>query len=203
MERRRIRKNETRKELSKTNRHARLITQYVQYKHPNIYEEAEVRYQELNDKYPHKRDLSKTIEFLQLTTGAVTYSQYYNQRKQERRAQDKKQTPPTETITTGQNDMPLLSLEMVQNIIPEVTVETVADSSDTCSSQSNTSDSENPPESVQDLMENPPESVQDIMENPPESVQDLIDEIINDPQLNGFFNDTPTPLETHLMDMGW
>ena len=185
MERRRIRKNETRKQLSKTNRHARLITQYVQFKHPDLYKEAEACYQELNDKYPDKRDLSKTIEFVQLTTGAVTYTQYYNQRKQEKRAQDKKQTPPTETITTGQNDMPLLSAEMVQNIIPEVMSEIVADPDretlSRCSSESNTSG----------------------LENAPECVQDLIDEIINDPQLNEFFNDTPTPLETDLFNMGW
>ena len=98
---RKERKRFTRKQLTISNRHNKLISEYVSYKHPDIYKEAEAFYKMLNQKYPEKRDLCKTIEYLELTTGAITYNQYYSHRKQDKRARDKRETA-SETTTTGQ-----------------------------------------------------------------------------------------------------
>ena len=99
---RKERKRFTRKLLTRSNRHNKLISQYVSFKHPDVYKDAEAFYKMLNHKYPEKRDLSKTIEYLELTTGAITYNQYYNHRKQDKRVRDKRETA-SETTTTGQH----------------------------------------------------------------------------------------------------
>ena len=199
---RRIRKNETRKMLSKTNRQARLMMQYVQVKYPDAYNDAEACYETLNAKYPNKRDLTKTIEFVQLNTGATTYAQYYSYRKQQKREQEKKQAQATETTTTARNDMfdlriPLLSPEIVENNrslnipeYPEVMTEIVADpdlrtvfnqlttpdgeTMDTCSSENNTAG----PENLNDLVE----------QLSSENLNDLVDQLIKDPLLDEVFN---------------
>ena len=59
-------------------RHDRLITAYIKKKHPEVYEEAHRYYETLNLKYPSKRDLTKTGEFLQFATGYSTFIEYYN-----------------------------------------------------------------------------------------------------------------------------
>ena len=124
MEKKRERKRITRKELSKTNRHDRLLANYVKFKYPDVYEDAEACYQQLNAKYPDKRDLSKTLEYVQLTTGATSYTQYYNYRKLEKKTQEKSKTASKTTTTTGKHvntdntdsmvlQIPLLSPETV------------------------------------------------------------------------------------------
>ena len=90
------RKKQTRKTLCQANRQDRLISGYVKFKYPEVYAEALACYQSLDALYPNKRDLSKTIEYIQLTTGAVSYTQYYNDRK----AQKKQQEKPSKTTTT-------------------------------------------------------------------------------------------------------
>ena len=42
----------------------RMISDYIRYKYPNIYAEAEQYYNEMNDKYPIKKDLLKTVEHI-------------------------------------------------------------------------------------------------------------------------------------------
>ena len=59
-------------------KHDRLITAYIKKKHPEVYEEAHQYYEALNMKYPSKRDLTKTGEFLQFATGYSTFIEYYN-----------------------------------------------------------------------------------------------------------------------------
>ena len=72
------RKKVTRRNLSKKIRHDRFISGYVEVKYPQAYREADNHYNQLNTKYPNKRDLCKTIEYIQLTTGIKTYSEYYH-----------------------------------------------------------------------------------------------------------------------------
>ena len=61
-------------------RHDRLVTAYLKKKHPKVYEEADQYYETLNLKYPSKRDLTKTAEFLQFSTGHSTFIEYYRTR---------------------------------------------------------------------------------------------------------------------------
>ena len=40
----------------------RTVSDYVRYKYPSVYAEAEEYYSQLNSKYPTKKDLIKTVE---------------------------------------------------------------------------------------------------------------------------------------------
>ena len=48
-------------------REGRVITGYIEVKHPEIYAEAITFYNSLNQKYPSKSDLRKTVEFSNLS----------------------------------------------------------------------------------------------------------------------------------------
>ena len=61
-------KRKARHARSKVNRHDRFISTYVRRKNKDVYEEAERFYQQLDQKYPSKRDLTITDEFFQHTT---------------------------------------------------------------------------------------------------------------------------------------
>ena len=71
-------KNTTRRLLTSSDKHDRFISTYVQMKHPDIYTEANCFYTSLDQRYPEKRDLRKTAEFLHTTQGIESmYQQYY------------------------------------------------------------------------------------------------------------------------------
>ena len=80
MERTQQKKN-ARKNLRKKDRHDRFISAYVKAKHPQIYMEAEEFYEQIDKHNPGKRDLCKTVEFLQITTRFKTFTEYYKRKK--------------------------------------------------------------------------------------------------------------------------
>ena len=86
-----LRKKVTRKNLSIKTRHDRLISEYVKVKYPEAYMEAEEYYVRLNQIYPNKRDLCKTIEFLRITTEFKTLNDFYHRNKPSK-VKRKKQT---------------------------------------------------------------------------------------------------------------
>ena len=61
---------------SKAARHSKFIAAYVINKNKEIYDEAKKFYDELDKKYPGKRDLTKTDEFVHETTGYTIYQTY-------------------------------------------------------------------------------------------------------------------------------
>ena len=61
-------KRKARQVRSKAARNDRFISLYVMRKHKDVYEQAKKFYQQLDEKYPFKRDLTKTDEFVQETT---------------------------------------------------------------------------------------------------------------------------------------
>ena len=65
----------------------RFIAGYIQTKYSKIYKEAEDYYKQLNSQYPNKRDLTKTQEFLYLSTGYKTFTCYYKERHQAKKKQ--------------------------------------------------------------------------------------------------------------------
>ena len=71
------RKKLTRRKLSLKTRQDRFVSAYVKHKHPQVYSEANKWYKQLDEMYPDKRDLRKTLEFLRMTMGVKTYNQYY------------------------------------------------------------------------------------------------------------------------------
>ena len=60
---------------SRTARHDRFIAAYIMRKNKEVYAEAKQFYDDLDKKYPEKRDLTKTDEFLQQTTGYTSFYQ--------------------------------------------------------------------------------------------------------------------------------
>ena len=90
---RNIRKKITRQNLSAKSRQDRFISGYVQIKHSQVYDEAMAYYNELDQRYPGKRDLCKTIEYLRMT-GVKSYVEYYKKRtysgtKREKQSEEK------------------------------------------------------------------------------------------------------------------
>ena len=83
-------------------RHDRLVTAYIRNKYPIEYEEAELYYQNLNLKYPNKRDLTKTTDFLHFTTGYGSFIDYYRAR-----AEDEKTKNITQETHTVEDNMSL------------------------------------------------------------------------------------------------
>ena len=77
-------------------RHDRLVSAYLKKKYPKEYKEASQYYDQLNDKYPHKRDLTKTDEFLFLSTGYTSFYQKYRaQQECQKKTGDDNQTNDT------------------------------------------------------------------------------------------------------------
>ena len=62
-------KRKARHVLSKAARHDRFISLYVMKKNKDVYAEAKKFYDDLDKKYPFKRDLTKTGEFVHEITG--------------------------------------------------------------------------------------------------------------------------------------
>ena len=83
------RKNTTRRMLTLTSRHDRFIASYLKAKHPQVYDEADEFYMQLNQMYPEKRDLRKTVEFLHATTGITNFSEFYYKNKISKRVEKK------------------------------------------------------------------------------------------------------------------
>ena len=75
---------------SKANRHDRFISSYVMSKNKDVYAKAKKLYDELNNKYPTRRDLTKTDEFVQEITG---YTSIYQWNLSKLRAKKEKQGP--------------------------------------------------------------------------------------------------------------
>ena len=63
------RKNIWRRMQTAKVRETRVITGYIEFKHPEVYKEAKEFYTELNNLYPGKKDLRKTNEFEWIKTG--------------------------------------------------------------------------------------------------------------------------------------
>ena len=90
------RKRFTRKNLSLRIRKDRFISTYIEAKHPQEYNEAKRHYDQLHSAYPKKRDLTKTCEFLYLTTGISSFSEYYNKKRLEKGKKQPEKEPRIE-----------------------------------------------------------------------------------------------------------
>ena len=97
-------------------RHDRLITEYMKNKYPDEYKEAEQFYQSLDRKYQNKRDLTKTTDFLHLTTGYHTFVELYRARAEETRKQKiSQETHATGDTTSVTGDTMSLEIQLMSN----------------------------------------------------------------------------------------
>ena len=95
-------KRKARQVRSANARHDRLVAAYLKKKYPEEYAEAERYYNQLNDKFPYKRDLIKTADFLQFSTGYSTFIEYYRMR-----SKPKEKPKPKEKAHTVEDNMSL------------------------------------------------------------------------------------------------
>ena len=117
MDKRKIQRKLAQKALGQKSRQCRFITEYVLRKHTAIYQEACAIYNELRAKYPDKRDLTKTHDFLVRTTNYRDYRDYYNRIKQ---AKVRKVSTTTTTTTTTKVDNMELNIGL---LTPQVVAE--------------------------------------------------------------------------------
>ena len=98
-----IQKKAARHVRSKAARHDRFIATYIMKKNKEAYAEAKQLYDDLDKKYPEKRDLTKTDEFLHKTTG---YTSFYQMSRAKYKVQ--KQKPNNQKIKGMSLEIPLM-----------------------------------------------------------------------------------------------
>ena len=204
------RKNQARKCLVHTRRKDRLISEYIRHKYPEIYNEAVDTHEKLDAMYPQKRDLTKSMEFMQMTNGVLTYNQYYYHRK----------TPKArvEKLSKMGLTIPLMSASDVQEQatleIPgaaDVIVEVCQDPNlrevfreMTC--EPDNVQHEGPPNNTQhEAVQHEVASdnvQQEVVVATTETYKSMVDDLVNDPELASVFDDFDfsllSPLETEL-----
>ena len=137
------RKNLYRREESQRVRIERIISGYVKYRHPKIYNEAYGFYEHLDRTYPEKKDLRRSNEYEWLKSGSFgTMRKYYRRGT----------TNPRKTKVT---DNMVLEIPLMDET--EITVETTVESS----SQSETTvESSNQSETTVESSSQPETTVQ-------------------------------------------
>ena len=100
-----IQKKAARHVRSKAARHDRFIAAYIMKKNKEVYAEAKQLYDDLDKKYPEKRDLTKTDEFLHKTTG---YTSFYQMSRAKAKYQVQKQKPDNQKTKGMSLEIPLM-----------------------------------------------------------------------------------------------
>ena len=198
------RKNIWRRMETSRVRQGRVITGYIEFKHPEVYKEAMEFYTELNNLYPNKKDLRKTNEFEWIKTGfpAVKQKRFYTRKTPYGKNKEKKDNSNTGEIV---DNMKLIIPLMDR---PEKTVEQTA--------------IETIPKTNQEVLENvvdmsADKDIEVIIEPveviidpfpaiPDKTLEDIIQGLREDPDLDEIFNeldidiefDEESPLEREL-----
>ena len=106
-----VQKRVARHARSVQSRHDRLVSAYLKKKYPKEYKEASQYYDQLNEKYPDKRDLTKTDEFLFLSTG---YTSFYQKYRAQQECQKKKTGDDNQINDTMALKIPLMEKSDVE-----------------------------------------------------------------------------------------
>ena len=131
---RKVQKRQAYKNLLQKRRDSAFIVQYLKAKAPETVVDAENFLEELRQKYPNKRDLTKTLEFLRNTTEYQDYREFYQRKKPDKKTGS---TPPsTDNIAinipllpqtvVAENTTPLFPLipeETYQDLINQITTD--------------------------------------------------------------------------------
>ena len=189
------RKNINRRQEAANVRHNRVIVGYMELKHPEAYKEAEEFYEQLNTKYPNKKDLRRTNEYEWLKSEFPEFKQrkYYIRKSiAEKKKDNSKQDKIVDNIELV---IPLMSstekakeaVDMSGDTQSEITIE------EPLYSATDTQQVEVTTESFPTISD--------------EMIEDMISELREDPDLDLIFNDfdidfgdydEETPLEREL-----
>ena len=160
-------------------------------KHPKLCEEAEELYVQLYKKYPEKRDLTKTAEFLAATTNYSTFTDLYRHRYKMKKINQKKkhttgttkmilQIPlmsPNNTSTFSQGDNASMSSNDEALSIPEDTYNASMSSNDEALSI------------PEDTYNASMSSNDEALSIPEDTYNALVEELLKDPELHNVFNE--------------
>ena len=189
------RKNYWRRLEAANVRKQRVITGYVEAKYTEIYKECEEFYEMLNQKYPKRKDLRRTNEYLWMSQGisGKTVKKYYTR---------KPKGPPNKEVPSKSNMQLIIPLMKPPIETTEIVIESTPD---------NVIESR-PDNVIESTPDNVIESTPDnVIESIPDSVfEEIMEGLRADPDLRSVFDDfdefdidinieDPTQLERELM----
>ena len=120
------RKNIWRRQEANRVREARVMIGYIQFKHPDVYNEAMEFYTDLNERYPNKKDLRRTNEFEWVKTGfpEVKTKKYYTRKMQYGKNKEKKDNSKTDKVVDNMElIIPLMGRP--EKTVEQTTAETI------------------------------------------------------------------------------
>ena len=175
------------------NNRNKFITKYVEGMHGDIYTEAQELYEEIKRKNPGRKDLTKTVDFMNVAMPYKAIPLYYY-------AKQKKQKSPRRSTPTSTSTMVLNIPLMASTEIPSTTTPPGDDHTE----MSEQEDQEIPSTTTPPGDDHTEMSEQEDQEIPltatlpiPDRVYEgLLHEIMQDPDLYKIFNDfNPNPLD--------
>ena len=153
--------------------------------YPKQFGEAEELYEQLNKKYPEKRDLTKTSEFLTATTKHSTFTDLYRHRyKVKKTSQKEKHTPETTEMVL---QIPLMAANDI----------TTSSQGDNASMSSNNDEALSIPEDTYNMLTTSSQGDNASMSTnndealsiPEDTYNMLVEDLLKDPELRNVFND--------------
>ena len=208
-------KNISRRNLTKKNRKDRFISGYIQVKYSNIYDEANAYYNQLKLKYPEKKDLTKTVEYLTETTEFQSYAQMYSARKHQIQKQNKKiNVVKKQNKEINFTDSMELKIPLINNMLENQTQQQEANILDAKVYEELLQDLKNDPDlysifndmDVYDLSHEPQLDHQEQqVASSTDTLEEIVHELSKDPYMYDTINniDDQTPLERELIAMGY
>ena len=207
-------------------RENRVISSYIEFKHPDVFKEAKEFYAELNERYPNKKDLRKTNEFEWMRTGFPTKRFYPRKRAYEKKKDnsktgeivdnmkliitlmDRAEKTVETTETTAKTNQKVI--ENVVDMSADKEIEVSIEPAEVIDSF--TDISIEPAEAIDSFTDIPIESAEVIIETfpaiPDNAIEAIIKELREDPDLDQIFNefdadvdfdfDEESPLEREL-----
>ena len=155
------------------------IEEYVREKFHSVHAEAMVFYRTLDDLYPQKIDLRKTAEFRRWKKAIA------NANNCETPPDGQNQTSHEQQQPGDTNQMPQPSSPQTSETPPEISTPP-------------------PPEiGAEVTIEMPPIELPSGPENIDQSIMEILEELRNDPDLEGIFNDLPSHVDEGFEDDIW
>ena len=175
------------KRTSENNRN-KFIVKYVEAIHGDIHEEAQQLYGEIKNKNPGRKDLTKTVEFMQKVTPFRSIPVYYYTRQKESKPA-RKNTKGTSSTTQMVLNIPLMEFtEMPATVMATSTTNDV-EMSPSQPGDEQEEDREMPQPQPGDEQEDQPSH----LDMPYHIYEEVLQEIRQDPELFQIFNDFNVP----------
>ena len=92
--------------------HASFISEYVRIKYNDAYKEADRVYYDIKEKNPNRKNMLKTVDFLQLTTPYSSYPVYYYSRRKTAREARRNKGDSTPKRTRNTDNM-VLNIDLI------------------------------------------------------------------------------------------